>query len=364
MGMCDSLGFYLDAIEDTEPMTQEEEAEIFDKLIKASDPEERKAIRSIIFEKNVRLVFTVCRKYFNMSTPGNDEDDMFQDGCIGLLTAIDRFDPSKGYKFSTYAYSWIFQGIGRGLSNNSSTIRMAAHMHEIGFRVFKALYEARIEFDEDCPTPEQILACIKDEKVTLNQVEDVLYYTALRNPDSLDAYVTEEEPLSKFIKDDNFDRDPALYAEMMHDCDEINAIVDDVIKDERDKDILRRRYGLYPYDDVYKLREIGEVYGITRERVRQIECKCLRALKKRLIMTGKLRKMDFVNTEESLPDDPEIRRVLYGALTKRQFSFLVQKFGWVPDDNCIVNEKLALNTDERFRIQSVIKELLGKNIYI
>lgn len=227
----------------------------------------RKAKERLV-ESNMRLVVSIAKAYRSSGIPF---EDLVQEGAIGLMTAAERFDPARGYRFSTYATQWIRQSIGRAVDNKSKSIRLPAHVSESLRKLDRIRAEMRRELGED-PTPEQlsIRSGIPTRKVSA-------LLTTTQEPVSLDTPVGDDENASLgsllFDKTAPDPQDSLISTEMRH---ELNRILDTL--DEREQIVMRKRYG-FDGEETLVLQQIGEELNISRERVRQIEAQALRKLR-------------------------------------------------------------------------------------
>ncbi|MEJ1180994.1 MULTISPECIES: sigma-70 family RNA polymerase sigma factor [unclassified Pseudarthrobacter] len=230
---------------------------------------EARAAAECLLLHNQRLVHSVAQRY---APPGMDYEDMIQHGVIGLIRAVELFDPSQGTKFSTYAMHWIHQSITRGIANESRLIRLPVHMYE---RVHKVWHiRARLTLDGVEPSVHQLaLAC----ELTDNQVTECL----MLGPQdilSLDSPVgTEgESTLGDLYDRADPDAGPEHELESLLLREQISALLDTL--SEREATIVSLRFGLLD-GEPKTLDEIGKVYGVTRERIRQIEKKVMDKLR-------------------------------------------------------------------------------------
>jgi RNA polymerase primary sigma factor len=266
----DSVRFYLQQIGSVPLLTAQEEHDIAMKARYSQNPEEKEAARQKLINSNLRLVVSIAKKYQNR---GLSFQDLIQEGNIGLMHAVDKFEPERGFRFSTYASWWIQQSMIRAIADQSRDIRLPVHMGEQITRVRRTQKELQQKLSRD-PTYEEIARAMKGG-MTAARVEEVLKIA--QEPVSLESPTGEEETstLSDFIEDKKT-INPAEYAANSSIRDEVIRMVDS-LDDEREKKILRMRFGLD--DGVPKtLEEVGRECGVTRERIRQIESKALRKL--------------------------------------------------------------------------------------
>ena len=217
---------------------------------------------------NLRLVFSIAKRY---RASGMPLLDLVQDGNLGLIHAVEKFDYRKGFKFSTYAIWWIRQAITRGIANSGRTIRLPLHAADLVAQVRRA--QTRLETQLGRPPAIEAVAAELD--LTASQVEDILGYP--KEPISLSEPVGEEgdAQLAEMIEDGN--AVPPLDAA-------ISALVPEQIRrvllilDEREREVVRLRYGL-DRGEPRTLDQVGECFGLTRERVRQIEARAMSKLR-------------------------------------------------------------------------------------
>jgi RNA polymerase primary sigma factor len=235
------------------------------------------AARQHLIQANLRLVVSVAKKYIGR---GLSFLDLIQEGNIGLMKATDKFDYSRGFKFSTYATWWIRQAITRSISDQSRTIRLPVHVGETINRIKKTSHRLQQIFERE-PTYLEIARAMDVPEDKVRQVLD-----AARHPVSLEAPVGLEGDafLGDFIEDDSVPPPMELAAHQL-----LRAQISDSLSrlDEREQRIVVLRFGLE--DGKYRtLEEVGREFGITRERIRQIESKALRKLRSPQ-MSGRLR---------------------------------------------------------------------------
>ena len=263
----DSIQIYLREIGQYPLLTASEERELA-KRIDAGDAE----ARNILARSNLRLVVSIAKKYVGRS-PDLTLLDLIQEGNLGLFKAVDKFDWKKGYKFSTYATWWIRQAITRALADQSRTIRIPVHMVETIAKYKQVSRRLAQALGRD-PQPEEIAVEMGVEVDKIYQIEKINQDTlSLENPIGSDD--DEKSTLGDFIADDKI---PSPIQESSERIlgEQVRDILDDLSPKERK--ILEMRHGLL--DGVYHtLEEVGKEFGVTRERIRQIEAKALEKIR-------------------------------------------------------------------------------------
>lgn len=259
----DSVKMYLREIGRIKLLTPDEEIDLAKKITKACIISKKKLINA-----NLRLVVSIAKKYTGQ---GLLFLDLIQEGNTGLIRAAEKFDYTKGFKFSTYATWWIKQGITRAIADQSRTIRVPVHMVETIYKVKKISRQLMQELGRK-PTEEEIA---EKSELPIENIIAIKKYSQV--PLSLEMPIGDEESsqLGDFIEDKNLESpESASYRHILRN-ELLNAME---ILTEREQMILKLRFG---FDDgrPRTLEEVGKVYNVTRERIRQIEEKALRKLK-------------------------------------------------------------------------------------
>lgn len=259
----DPVRMYLKEIGKVPLLTAEEEIELA-KRMELGDEEAKKRLA----EANLRLVVSIAKRYVGR---GMLFLDLIQEGNLGLIKAVEKFDYRKGYKFSTYATWWIRQAITRAIADQARTIRIPVHMVETINRLIRTSRQLLQELGRE-PTPEEIA---EKMEMPVDRVREIMKIS--QDPVSLETPIGEEEDshLGDFIQDDHVQVpvDAATYT-LLH--EQLMEVLDTLT--EREQKVLRLRFGL---DDgrPRTLEEVGRQFNVTRERIRQIEAKALRKLR-------------------------------------------------------------------------------------
>ncbi|HEV8141389.1 MAG TPA: sigma-70 family RNA polymerase sigma factor [Methylomirabilota bacterium] len=266
-----NLAVYLREISRIPLLTREQEAELA-RRARADD----EAAKSRFIESNLRLVVQIARRYLNRGLP---LPDLIEEGNLGLLRAVEKFEPERGLRFSTYATWWIRQAIVRALANQARTIRVPVHVGLLLARFQREQQRLMQELGRS-PTREELAKALN---TTVEQIEE-LEEVRQQQPLSLDAPVGHEEGgrLADFVPDPAGDPSATL-TELFRERADLVSVLDDLAANERT--VLRRRFGLEG-DPPETLEAIGRRLDLTRERVRQIEAAGLRKLRALLHARG------------------------------------------------------------------------------
>jgi RNA polymerase primary sigma factor len=224
--------------------------------------------RRRLVESNLRLVVSVARRYMNRGIPLSD---LIQDGNIGLMRAVEKFDYRRGFKFSTYATWWIRQAVSRALADHSRTIRVPVHMVETINKYVRTSSQMQQELGRE-PTIEEIATAME---TTAERIREII--RIMPQPMSLESSVGDEQDatLGDFIEDENLpDMDEVAARTMLK--SQVEGVLNTL--SPRERRVVELRFGLEG-DKLYTLSEIGAELGVTRERIRQIETKALRKLR-------------------------------------------------------------------------------------
>ena len=261
--MDDPVRMYLKEIGKIPLLSQEQELAIAQRMAQGDEK-----ARQEMTEANLRLVVSIAKRYVGR---GMQLLDLIQEGNLGLLKAVEKFDYTKGYKFSTYATWWIRQAITRAIADQARTIRIPVHMVETINRVIRTAHSMVQDLGRD-PTPEEIA---KEMKMDVARVEEILKIA--QEPVSLETPIGEEEDshLGDFVQDEEASQpaEAASYTMLREQLEEVLKTLT-----SREEQVLRMRFGLTD-GKAHTLEEVGKEFDVTRERIRQIESKALRKLR-------------------------------------------------------------------------------------
>ena len=259
----DPVRMYLKEIGKVSLLTADEEIELAQRMEKGDENAKKR-----LAEANLRLVVSIAKRYVGR---GMLFLDLIQEGNLGLIKAVEKFDYRKGYKFSTYATWWIRQAITRAIADQARTIRIPVHMVETINKLIRVSRQLLQELGRE-PSPEEIA---EEMDMSVDRVREILKIS--QEPVSLETPIGEEEDshLGDFIRDDNVPvpADAAAFTLLKEQLIEVLGTLT-----EREQKVLRLRFGL---DDgrARTLEEVGKEFNVTRERIRQIEAKALRKLR-------------------------------------------------------------------------------------
>ncbi len=259
----DSLRLYLRSIGRVELLTAEQEVELAKRIEKGDMAAKRHMV-----EANLRLVVSIAKGYLGR---GLSFLDLIQEGSLGLIRAVEKFDYRRGYKFSTYATWWIRQAVTRAIADKARTIRIPVHMVEKLNRVTQVERQLVQKLGRE-PEPAEIAV---ELEMTVREVRDILRVAQM--PVSLEKPVGDEEEseLGDFVADDTVEEPFEVATENLQ-REDIQKALDAL--PERERQVIELRYGLRGHEPL-TLEEVGRAFGVTRERIRQIENNTLRKLK-------------------------------------------------------------------------------------
>ena len=277
----DPVRLYLKEIGKYPLLTTEEEIALA-KQIAEGTPEEQATAKKKLSEANLRLVVSIAKRYVGR---GMQFLDLIQEGNLGLIKAAEKFDYTKGYKFSTYATWWVRQAITRAIADQARTIRIPVHMVETINKLIRVNRQLAQELGRD-PTPAEIA---KEMGISESKVREIIKIA--QEPVSLETPIGEEEDshLGDFIEDENAPA-PAEVASNAMMREQLQEVLHTLTP--REEKVIRLRFGLED-GQAHTLEEVGKEFNVTRERIRQIEAKALRKIRH----PGRSKKLRDYNTE-------------------------------------------------------------------
>ena len=270
-----AMRIYLDQIEHIPLLTPEEEISLGQK-VQAGGPRSEEA-RQRMIRSNLRLVIALAKRYAHM---GLAFSDLVEEGNIGLMRAVEKFDPERGYRFSTYASWWIKQGMMRSLSNHGKTIRIPVYMYDI-ISKWRRIRDALTQRLSRAPTRREIAKVLEIPTSKVKKIESIVNRpSSLNAPLSLDG----KAELIDLLEDDK-ERNPDSQVGEMLKSDRIRKLLG--VLEAREREVLERRFGLVHHDP-HTLAEVAQHFNVTRERIRQIESTVLKKIRVQLALEGDL----------------------------------------------------------------------------
>jgi RNA polymerase primary sigma factor len=280
VNLSDTLSVYLKDIGVVELLTRDEEIELAKTISRAHESADGEVIRlgkearDRLIVANLRLVVSIAKKYTFSNVPLMD---LIQEGAMGLMKAVDRYQVEKGFKFSTYATWWIRQSISRSISNDSRTIRLPAYIYDALSKVRKVksnyLNEHGIEPDIETISQKSGISIVTLKMINLCSEDAV----------SLDQIVGDGDTTIKDLAQDTSNLNPDEYNKAKEMDEFVSALLQEL--DERERTIIKMRFGIESNEKT--LEEIGQFLGITRERVRQLESRAIEKLKKKMSVSNR-----------------------------------------------------------------------------
>jgi len=260
----DSVKLYIQSVATTPLLSREEELEVSRKA-KAGD----KTAQELLVKSNLRLVISIAKKYLGR---GMSFLDLIQEGNVGLIKAVEKFEPEKGFKFSTYATWWIRQAITRAIADQGRLVRIPVHLVETISKINRAKRELTQELGRE-PSSEEVASRLggNSDASLIDRIEEIL-----PEPVSLARPIGDDDSTMENIIADIESLSPNDYASLAFLSDGLDNVMKELT--EREERVLRLRFGLEDGRE-YTLDEVGKIFGVTRERIRQIEKNALRKLK-------------------------------------------------------------------------------------
>lgn len=299
-----SIRMYLQEIGKTPLLKPSEEVELAALIQKGDHQAREKMIKA-----NLRLVVKIAHDYSNFGLPLLD---LISEGNIGLVKAVERFDPAKGGKLSTYAAWWIKQSIKRALANQSKTIRLPVHLVDKISKMRRTAMQLEEELGRQ-PTDDELAIVLE---MPVNKIAHLKSVSV--RPTSLDAPVGDDDgtEFGELIGDENC-VDPLENLQNKTLIEELRTMVDQL--DEREAEIIRQRFGLGG-EKPKTLEEVGELFGVTRERVRQLQNMALMRMRKNLVEKERQRSQDEVDEERVEQQRMEVLQEFYSSRVEPKLS--------------------------------------------
>jgi RNA polymerase primary sigma factor len=268
-----AMRIYLDQIEHIPLLTPEEEISLGEKV--QAGGAQGEAARQRMIRSNLRLVISLAKRYAHM---GLAFSDLVEEGNIGLMRAVEKFDPKRGYRFSTYASWWIKQGMMRSLSNHGKTIRIPVYMYDI-ISKWRRIRDALMQRLSRMPTRREIAKVLEIPTAKVKKIESIVNRpSSLNTPLSLDG----KAELIDLLEDDK-ERNPDSQVGEMLKNERVRKLLG--VLDAREREVLERRFGL-DHHDPHTLAEVAHHFNVTRERIRQIESIVLKKVRAQLALEG------------------------------------------------------------------------------
>jgi RNA polymerase sigma factor (sigma-70 family) len=268
-----AMRIYLDQIEHIPLLNPEEEISLGQK-VQAGGVRGEEA-RQRMIRSNLRLVIALAKRYAHM---GLAFSDLVEEGNIGLMRAVEKFDPNRGYRFSTYASWWIKQGMMRSLSNHGKTIRIPVYMYDI-ISKWRRIRDALTQRLSRAPTRREIAKVLEIPTSKVKKIESIVNRpSSLNAPLSLDG----KAELIDLLEDDK-ERNPDSQVGEMLKSERVRKLLG--VLEDREREVLERRFGLVHHDP-HTLAEVAHHFNVTRERIRQIESTVLKKIRVQLALEG------------------------------------------------------------------------------
>lgn len=264
---------YCKQVGDGPLLSREEEVDL-STAIHSGDKLVSSTAREKLIKANLRLVVKVIKEYKNL---GMEATDLISEGNIGLVRAVEKFDPTKGVRFSTYACYWIKQSVRRALSNKSRTIRLPIHLTQLYHSIANFIKDYEMEKGVE-PNDEQIARALK---IPASKVKKTKEFNLINNFKFLDEKLGDDEEREIFeIVEDSSLEQPSDLTLKKDDFKTLQEEMDNTL-DERERYVIKYRFGL-GNNDCNTLEQLGQKFNITRERIRQIEMEAIKKLRKKL----------------------------------------------------------------------------------